>query len=367
MAFDPQKTVASRLVLLAGDDAEGRRKAVPALLQAAGLQPDDMDLETIIADQKPFSEWAGSASIIPFLADRRAVVVRNVVRADPNKSHPEVKIDKDHPIVRAFAELPPSGLLILVADTEQKDENDARASQSAVTRWEKVVKAAGGVTEKFVLQTKGLDIAVRDRAKELGKTMSRKAALTLVEMTSNRVDLAFAELEKLALYVGDAPDIREDDVKACVTPDYEYKVFALLDLVTTGNTPAALTQLRTLFGKTAKIENEAFPRLIPVFLKQFRILWQARACVESGTYPVPQNPHADLFFPATPNLTKEQDWLKGRHMEAAKRLSFPQLKKCLDVLLDLDAKLKGARPAYDGLESVEQAVLVMAETCKRRK
>lgn len=366
MAFDPGKAVASKVSLLVGNDAEARKAAVESLLRAAGLQEDDMDLESIIADSRSVAEWIGAACMVPFLADRRAVIVRNVLRIDFRKTHPEVKLDKNHPLVRNFAELPDSALLVLVADEEIKEEDNRGKPTPQETAWVKLMGLVGGTVHRFDVPKDNLEKHVRERATALGKKLSPRAAKLLLEMTANKLGAAHAELEKLALYVGDHPEIREEDLKAVVTPDHEYNVFRLVEAVTAGQVVPALTLLRTLFGKIDKISDEAFGRLFPPLHRQFRLLWQARACIEAGCTPAAPNPQAARAFPKSPNLAGEKDWLQGKLMNAARPLSFAKLQTCLEILQDADAKLKGQRPATNNpYETIEQAIITLTQTCKR--
>lgn len=355
-------------MLLLGNDAEARKDAVSQILKAAGIEPDDLDLESIVADSRPVSDWIGAACMVPFLADRRVVIVRNVLRIDFKKTHPEVKLDKIHPLVRNFAELPESALLVLVADEEAKGEDNFGKATPAETQWAKLMTLVGGATHRFVVPTDlaAIDKLIRERATVLGKKISAPAAKLLREMTANKADAALAELEKLALYVGDEPEIRIPDLQQAVTPDHEYKVFVLSDAIYAGRTVQALTLLRSLFSKTAKIEDEAFGRLIPPLLRQFRLLWQARACIEARSNPASPNPQAAKAFPKSPNLAGEKSWLQDKIMASARRLTFDQLQTCITQLHDADAKLKGARPYYDGYETLEQAIIKMCNACQKQ-
>lgn len=361
MRFDPQKTAQSKLILVTGNDAEARRDAVEALLKAAGLQSDDMDMERIVADTKPPVEWVGAACSIPFFSDRRAIIVRNVNRVNPSKLWPEAKIDKNHPLIKSLLELPPSALLILVADDETKSDDGNRAP--APPPWDKVVKAAGGETVKLDLPTQNLPQVARDHAKSLGKGLSPAAANLLLEMTANRIGEAKAELEKLALYVGDAKDIRIDDIQAVVSPDSEYNVFKLVDAVVAGQTVPALNQLRTLIGQQPKVETAVFAGIIPMILRQFRILWQARVCVEARCGAKNAPPAVSEAFLSNPNLGTLSDWQADRALRSARNLTFDQLSACLQVLARMDGSLKGVHYSADARETIELAIANMCQIC----
>ncbi len=68
-------------------------------------------------------------------------------------------------------------------------------------------------------------------------------------MTGGSLSRALGELEKLALFVGDAEGIREGDVQAVTVPSREWNVFRMADAIVAGDVPEALRQLRTLIRR----------------------------------------------------------------------------------------------------------------------
>jgi DNA polymerase III delta subunit len=355
--FDAAAAVRSRIVVLGGNDPHARHTALAALLQEVG--GDEAEVETFTADQRPASEWLGLAGTAPFFADRRVVVVRNARRAEPETPVPS-KVGKDHPFVASALALPDFGLLVIVLDDEVGHDDRDRPKAEP---WSKLAQAAGGTVYAPGLDSGKLPDQLRAEAERLGKSLSAAAATALAEICAGKPVLAMAELEKLALYVGDSPAIRESDVRTVATPEPEYRVFQLGDAVAAGDAGQVLRLLRQVFAMSRDVSGEVIPRVLPVLRNQFRLLWQARFCLDSGC-PL-ERPHPEvLAWLPEKNVSTEPDWRQGRLAQTAGRLTMDALDLCLELLVDLDAKLKGARPYVNATEDVERTLLAMADACR---
>ncbi|MEZ5163162.1 MAG: DNA polymerase III subunit delta [Fimbriimonadaceae bacterium] len=359
MAFSPSKAIDARVVLLAGDDSQSRNQALKDILKELGLTPSDQDIERFNADEKPFADWIGIASTFPFGVEKRIVIVRYLGRANVTDLGGPKKVAEQLAILQDFS------LLILVADELTNKSGDTTAG--SITSWKKAVKDANGLVAEF--SEEGVDVIkeVRQIAKDNGKEISASAARLLTEFVGGKLSEARSETQKLILFVGDSNVITEQDIKDTVTPDAEYSVFRLIDLVIEGKPGLALSQMRGMFSKTAKVEEEAFPRVFPMFMRQFRLLWQARACHEAKVQPSRAPAAIADAFLSKPNFGKERDWLQNRTMRTASQVSFPQLTACLQILMETDGKMKGVTPQLDGYETLEQMILKMGAVFQSRR
>ena len=112
MPFSAPEALKRTIVLLSGEEHELRRRALTAILAELGPSDDDFDREEFDAGSSDYLTWMGSASTVPFLSERRVVIVRHILRQDPD----DVKLP----------DLPPSALLVLVADEEAGDDDKQR-------------------------------------------------------------------------------------------------------------------------------------------------------------------------------------------------------------------------------------------------
>lgn len=356
MTIDVNKALQHRLVFLVGEEEVLRRRALDDLLSGAGLAKDDFDLQTFVADSVEPMEWLGSAGTSPFMAERRTVVVRNALRVDPEKLSDA-----------GFKSLPESALLVLVADDEAgSDDKIQRMKTTVRQRWEKLVKAAGGVTFDFAPDPKRSKESVLAEVKRAGKAMTPAAADALIEMTGGSLSRAVEEIEKILLFIGDEPQIKEGHVREIVVPSREWNVFRMVESTLEGKVPEALRQLRVLVASNAKAEEIAQRSILPVVSNQLKLVWQARVLLDAGVNL--SNAPSELLaqFPARPNLAKEKEWRANRSMAMARGVTLPKLRACFQILSDTDARLKGLLNSFEPYESLETMLLEMAGTLSQK-
>jgi DNA polymerase-3 subunit delta len=351
--FAIEKALAKRVVLLAGDEELLRLRALRELVDRAG--GDEFDRETMEGGDASPEHWLAAAMTVPFLADRRMIVVRNVLRS-------ETVLSADH-----LKAIPDTGFLILVLDEE--GSADARSSKIAnrKAQWKKAVESGGGYVAEFSVDGKQIGETLRGAAQAAGKTISPKAIDLLLEMVGGSVGKGLEEIEKLVLFVGDEPQIREADVRASTVTAREWNVFAMVDAMLNGQVGEALRQLRILMGVQGKADDAAMRQIFPQVSRQLRLLWQARLCLDAGVKdPLAAPPEISRLFPESPNLAKQKPYPIRKSMELARTLSLESLAHCFQALADADARMKGQLPGYSTQESLERMIFEMAEVARNR-
>lgn len=348
MKLDVQKAVAHRLVMLSGEESALRRSALALLLAEAEVPADDFDLQSYDADT-PALDWLASAGTAPFLAKRRTVVVRHLLRSDPEMAASP-----------SWSSLPEYAFLVLVVDDEQGDDERQRKHRSIRTAWEKLVSVSGGLVVKCDASPGDLRDLVRASAAEAGKRISDRAVETLSEFTGASASRAVEEVPKLIAFVGDEGTIQESDVKAVVVPSREWNVFKLVDASVAGDAAEALRQLRILVGSATKAEGVAFSAILPQLSRSLRLVWQARVCLDARERLDSISDHTRAAMLRKPNLANEKEYIQGKAVRAAKRCDLEQIGRMLAIVADVDAKLKGLLPSLSAIETLEQAVLKMA-------
>ncbi|MBS1715968.1 MAG: hypothetical protein JST30_16700 [Armatimonadetes bacterium] len=357
--FETASALQRRVVLISGDDPVSRASALEELTSSEGIDPSET--EQFQADAKDPSEWCGLAATVPFFSERRTVIVRSIGRYDVAKRTDE-SIGKNHSVVRLLAALPETSLLVLVHDEDSGDDDRQQRLRKSADVWAKIVDLAGGKSYVFNEDPSRTLVLIREAVAKHDKTISEKAANTLAQMVGNKPGSAIAEAEKAALFAGESPEVREADVKAAVTPDLEYNAFKLVDAVVAGDAATAVTQVRLLFGRSPDASSMAIQRVFPVLVSQFRALWQARFCLDSGTNPVHPDAHVERWLPEK-RLGNEPDWRQRKIVGAAKRLSLHQISGCIGEITAADAMLKGALPSYSAGDTVERMTLTMCRLC----
>lgn len=350
-AFD--RASQSNLILIWGQEDELRRETLRELLVHLETGPDDFDFDAIGATDKSIGDWISSVSTIPFFAERRTLVVRNLLRIDPK----EVTVNK------ILTQVPSSGRLILVADEESGGEDRAQRLATMAKQWSAAVTQAGGVCFDCTIDPKSFQAELSQEAKKREKRMSGPALNLLQEMTGGHYSRAVAELEKLCLFVGDSPEIREADVSQVVLASHEWSIWVLVDAVAKGNTAAALRQLRIILSSRNKLEEAALRSVLPQLTRHIRLLWQARACLDVGERP-PNLSTTCLKMLPEKNISHEKQFVVNKLLQQAQGVTLWQCSRCLEELAIADGRLKGQLPAGSTLDTLEIMVLNLSNTLR---
>lgn len=352
MAFSIEKALAAKVVLLSGDEDILRARALQECIRAATLE-DDFDIEFTDGGVTQPANWSASAGTSPFLSSRRCVVVRHVLRSE----------DQD---TTGWQSLPDSAFLVLVADDESGDDSRQGRFASARTAWEKAIEKIGGYVESFKTDPKQVVECIRDEAARFGKKMSPKSAETLAEMCGGNLSRCLEEIEKVILYVGNAEQIVESDVREAAMPSREWNVYKMVDSALAGDGGEALRQLRILVGSVAKAEDAAFQRILPTVHRQLRLIWQARFILESKADPEDLPASISNKLPQNPLWSKQPPFVRSKAMRSARNTDFRRLTACMEALSDADAKLKGMLPSFSAMETLEQMLLQMIQAMRPR-
>ncbi len=159
---------------------------------------------------------------LPFLADRRLVVVRDA----------DEFITRYRPKLEAYVEHPcPTGVLLMECKM-----------LPANTRLYKRVQVVGRVFKYETLKRAAVPAWLINRCRDAyGARLDSRAAAMLCELTGCDLGLLDGELQKLRLYVGQRGRITDADVEAAVGHNREEKVWGILSAIAVGDEARALT------------------------------------------------------------------------------------------------------------------------------
>jgi DNA polymerase III delta subunit len=349
--LEPEKSIEKPLVLITGEESALRKLALERLLEAAQVLPDDFDLQTFDGDTHP-NDWLAAAGTAPFLAERRVVIVRHVLRCDLDRAK------------GVSFKLPASALLVLVADDESGDDDRQRRLKTYRTGWEKLVKEAGGNQITCTVDSGAIKDLVRAELAKSDKRITDRGLDILSEMCAGSASRALEEVPKLVAYVEPEKTVQESDVNEVVVPAREWNVFKLVDSVVEGDVGESLRQLRILVGSPQKAEDAAFRNILPQLSRSLRLLWQARVCIDAGAQPGNPPEAVRVALLSKPNLATEKDFVRNKAMRTARRVSLEQISAMLTLLSNADSMLKGQLPSFSAMETLEQTVLKMAEVAR---
>lgn len=263
-----------------GDDQYSIERAISDM--SAGLGDSTMvDLNMVRLDAKAVGMDGiyNAASTMPFLADRRLVVV----------SHPLTHFtteDSKKRFLTFLEKMPATTALVLIVEDQWKNKKNNHGQWEVF--WETMrpnhwlMKWAAEKKERVLIKSfqqpgKGaMNGWIQREAKDRGGEFSGPAAQTLALYVGNDTRLASLEIEKLLTYVNFERPVEIKDVELLTTSIEQSNVFGLVDAMAMGDLRTAMNQLQIF------LESEDVFMLFGMVVRQFRQLIQTREILDEG-------------------------------------------------------------------------------------
>jgi len=205
------------LYLLVGNESYLMKKRTEKILADHGV--DAIDVEFFDMDETPVEEAVNAAMTIPFLSERKGVVLKNcqfLAAAKPGK-----EIDHLLPYLIRYLRNPnPTTTFILQAPYEKPDTRKAIF---------KTCQETCNYEECLPVKKEDLYPLIRKALQKAGKTMDANALEEFVNRTSDNTFLALNELEKLLQYADGVDAIDLATVQKVTTRNLEDNVFELVN------------------------------------------------------------------------------------------------------------------------------------------
>lgn len=196
----------------------------------------DLTYAGFYADETSPSEIVLEAQTLPFLAERRVVLVRNAERYKTDSGAGAM--------LRYLASPSESTLLILVAS-----QIDRR------TKFYKLCDKAGLVVGCPALREREAEQWVRVEAEAKGKRIASGAVREIVRRAGTHLGDVNNALNNVAAFAGDAQEITEEHVLAACADVAEEEIWTLTDAIAASRPDVALRALRRL-ADLGKVEDE---------------------------------------------------------------------------------------------------------------
>ena len=224
-----------------------------ATLQALrkAILPEGMEeLGESLMDAPDTSAIIAACETLPFLADKRLVIVRE---------HPALtgRSDADEKLLSYIPNVPESAVLVFLC----RGKADARKKLYTA------IKKAGGIVSFAPLTDAELNAWVVKAFTGLGKSVSPQTASVLTFTVGSDTALLRREIDKLAALAGDRDTVTEEDIHAVATRSIECTVFEMVDAVVAGQQGKAFGLLRDML--TAGSDRLG---ILAMLLRQFRLM-----------------------------------------------------------------------------------------------
>lgn len=199
-----------------------------------------------------------TARTLPMMADNRLVVVKDLEQGG-ERFFTE--------LLDYLAEPSPTTTLLLTGTGFPKVR---KGGKNWKTRVKNALKKHGGVLEEYDAGSVRPAEFAADHATSLGKRLSRDAADLLVELVGRDPDVLVQEIEKVALYVGDQPQIDGGAIHAACSSLAEAVVWDLTAGLAARDADLALGSLHRLLAGSGSSGDDQPHKLLGL------ITWQMR-------------------------------------------------------------------------------------------
>lgn len=319
MVFDLWKQIKKKqispLYLLFGTESFFINETKQLLIKHA-LDEDESDFNFSAYDleETPIEVVLEDAETLPFLGDRRLILLHNPVFLTAEKT--KEKVEHNLSKLEAYLKHPaPFTVLVFIAPYEKLDERK---------KLTKELKKTAVTFESKKLSQPELKKWIQERASLHQVQITDGAADRMIELVGANLFMLTSEMDKMSLYANESKLIDEGIVEGLASKSLEQNIFTLIDKVVSRNVQDALRIYYDLLK-----QNEEPLKILAIIAGQFRLIYQVKELARRG---YGQQQMAG-FLKTHPYRVK----LAAGH---AKQFSDEELTKMIDLLADADYQMK---------------------------
>ena len=333
-------------------DEEFRCSQAVAKLKAQIMSDGMGDLNIVVLDGKKvgLGELIGACNTVPFLTDRRLVIVEGLLeRLEPRASSRAKKREKSRSpsaseleyadkLAAYLPDLPPSTRLVFVERKRLSPHNP-------------ILKQATDSSEAYVREFKqpgsgALQDWIRRQARRKGADITGDAVRMLISFVGQNMRLLDQELEKLVALVNYSGTITGDDVKTLVHATHDPNIFSLVDALGLRDRQRAMLELQELLATGA---SDLY--LLTMMTRQIRLILSVKDLVEEKGL--------------APDATRRELRISHRFileklLRQARWFSIEELEMIQRRMLGIDQAIKTG--SIEGSLALE---LLVVEVCRR--
>lgn len=255
--------------ILHGDDSISRDAALARMRKAMG-EDGDLNRSEFDGAQTPVAEVLAAVKSLPFLAEKRLVIVKGLISHISRKGAGKAGKAAADRLIDELPGLPTFARLALVESEMLSEKN-------------RLLKAARSMENGYIKGFKkpqNLANWIRQRAQqEYEAEISAAAAGAIATLVNDDVLRADNELHKLVCYVDGERAIGEDDVAALTPYVPEANVFEMVDALAIGDGSRALELIHQTLHQNP---GDAGFGLFGMIVRQFRLLSMTRDHLDRG-------------------------------------------------------------------------------------
>lgn len=297
------------------DDAVARLKS-----RVAEQGDVDFNYDVFRGDADEPASIVAAAQTLPFMSDKRLVVVRDVHL---------MPAEAQRVIAEYVSDPSPHTCLVLVGDKVNKNSVLYKAAN-----------ATGVIHEYEAPKKSEYPSWIRARLAERGKTVTSAAAGRIFEVIGEDLGRLDNEIDKICLYHDEKSELDTDDVDEVLSATTQASIFELTDSLGNRDAVKALRTLENLIGR-----NEPVPAIYHTVTRHMRMLLATKVLVDRG-------------ITATGAIARELGaipFVAGKYREQCRRFTGEELRAIQRQLVDVDYRVKSGRAELR--TSLEQFIL----------
>jgi len=287
------------------------------------LDPDakDMAYSAYFADETEPAEIVSEAETLPFLSERRIVVVRRAERYVAESACKPLLAYIDNPCE--------STLLLLVAESIDKRCKFYRACDTA-----------GGVVTCPQLQDGEVKLWIREEVKLRGKKIQPVAVDALFGRAGKRLGDVNNAIQVVCNFVGARTDIGAEDVETACADVAEEQVWTLTDAIAASDTNAAVRALRDL---------------LDMGMNEFQIMGSVNWLLKT----------AHAIAANSPGLSRLNKFVVRKTTPLARKFGPEKIRRAFSLCMDTEILLRSTH--VDRALALELLVVKLAAPTKTRR
>ncbi|MEN8098314.1 MAG: DNA polymerase III subunit delta [Chloroflexota bacterium] len=306
-----------RFYIFHGPDAFSQQAAVNEILAESSEDESTRELNTARFDgnKVTMSELIHACSVTPFLAERRIVIVENLL------SHFEAKDRKTErqELLEFIAALPPFTTLLFLESSVLDKINPFLKLARRI--------AAGTSREYIVPKGASLQRWIRECIAEQGGTIEPAAVALLAQHAGESLHLLSHEVDKLLSYTSMTRAITAKDVGTLTPDSAELSIFRFIDALGTKDRDKGLELLRLKLNA-----GEEPLYLFAMIVRQYRFILQMKEMLEKG----------ETVAKATSSL-KLHPYAASKIAAQASKYASDRLEWIYEKLLQTDVEMKTSK------------------------
>ncbi|HHT64496.1 MAG TPA: DNA polymerase III subunit delta [Clostridiales bacterium] len=312
-----QKGKPGSLYLLHGPEEFTKGEALNQMIeQWIPQQVRDLNYQVIDGTETTADTIIAACETLPFLSDRRMVVVKDYTGLTGQRSEDEDILKKYLANVSSSTSL----VFYVRGNAEKK-----RMIYKAIAKY-------GEAVEFVRLKHPDLIKWARKRFKNYNKKISNPDLEHFILQVGNNLEDMKNEIEKLAAYAGNSSEVTRADIDKLVAPSPEFTVFQFIDAVSVRQKSAALQQMNALLEQGQSIFG-----ILSLIARQFKIMLLCKGYDEMG-YTL--NQIKDKLA-AKPYALHPYSIQKG--MQQSRSFTMEQLRHGLNQCVELDYGIKSGK------------------------